>query len=83
MSACPNLRCHKCKSESRVSRSRWLDDRVSHEGAVLLDEEDPLDRDCGVGVDDERRVLEMRDEERHDGEELFLRELWRLSGAYG
>jgi hypothetical protein len=41
----------------------------------LFDEEDTLDRESGVGVNDESRVLKVRDEEGEDREELLLREL--------
>lgn len=47
-----------------------------HRRSLLLDEEDALDRQSGVGVDHEGRVLKMRGEEGKDGEKLLLRELW-------
>lgn len=43
----------------------------------MLDEENALDRERGVSMDDEGRVLEVRDEKGQDGEELLLRELYK------
>lgn len=50
-------------------------ERDEQESAVLLDEEDTLDGDGGVGVNDKAGVLEVGNEEGKDREKLLLREL--------
>ena len=40
----------------------------AQESTILLDEEDTFDRESGVSVNNESRILKMRDEERENRE---------------
>ena len=66
---------------SAEAPGRQARQRNAHESSVLLDEEDALDGDGGVGVDHERRVLEVRNEKRGDREELVFCELRSKGGV--
>lgn len=79
----PNLQsCARVVTKARTPRKTREGERGdAQEGIVLLDEEDALDREGSVGVDDEGRVLEVRDQERQNREELILGELRAAAGG--
>lgn len=83
MSPWPNLQsCARVVTKARTPRKTREGERGdAQEGIVLLDEEDALDREGSVGVDDEGRVLEVRDQERQNREELILGELRAAAGG--
>ena len=65
------------RASSAAARDRREGEKNAQERSLLLDEQDALDRDGGVGMDNERRVFKMRGEERKDRKELVLGELLR------
>jgi len=83
MSPWPNLQTCACIVSTAGARreTRKGERGDAQEGVVLLDEEDALDREGSVRVNDEGRVLKVRDEERQNREELILGELRAAAGG--